>query len=45
MSNRDEYLYDILREAGLNMDDPHDWVNIGILLSEPEVQDFMKYRD
>lgn len=39
MPNRDAYLYDILREAGLNMDDPHDWINIGILLPDCKEQD------
>lgn len=30
--DRDEYLFDVCQEAGLDLTDPGDWVNIGILL-------------
>jgi len=36
--HRDEYLFDILAEAGLDITDPGDWVTISNFLSEPEVQ-------
>lgn len=30
-TDRDYYLQDAVRESGLDLSDPHDWVTIGIL--------------
>ncbi len=39
MTNRDEYFFDIANEAGLDILDPNDWINIGILFSDPRISE------
>ena len=39
MPNRDEYFFDIYQEAGLDISNPADWVNIGILFSDPRLSE------
>lgn len=32
--DRDTYFFDVVRECGFDINDPHDWVTIGLLTKE-----------
>lgn len=44
MLNRDEYFFDLCREAGFFVDDPADWAAMAVFAREVRVQESAEYQ-
>lgn len=44
MLNRDEYFFDLCREAGFVVDDPADWAAMAVFAREVRVQESAEYQ-